>query len=198
MPSRSPLALFAALAVGAVACGSHAAEGGQTGGETPIRCSPSVQVDPLEPGADSPLGTSADDIVASLGGKHSATLTWSDATTTGLVADVTYDGRAGYSPSCKHNEVDVAVALSTDDGALAESLNAELFAASPDSGSFDVDVDASTLAGSFMSSHPPDVTYDQLTLSFHVELVPGAATGSIDGVGITAGQPEQDFQIASF
>lgn len=198
MPPRFAIPLFAALAGGAVACGSAAADGGQTGGENPIRCSPSVQVDPLDRATNSPLGISADDVLASLAGRHAATLTWSDATTTGLVIDVGYDGRAGYSPSCKHNEVDVAIALSTDDGALSEALNAELFADSPDSGSFDVDVDASTLAGTFLSSHPPAATYDQLTLSFHVDLVPGAATGSIDGVGISAGQPEQDFQIASF
>jgi hypothetical protein len=182
----------------AVACGSSAHAGGQTGGESPIRCSPSVQVDPLERGANSPLGYSADDILASLGGTHTATLTWSDGTTTGLVADVTYDGRAGFSPSCKQNEVDVAVALSTDDGAFAESLNAELFAPAPDSGAFDVDVDAATLAGTFLTTRRPTGTYDQLTLSFHVELVPGAASGSIAGVATGAAQPEQDFQIASF
>src|SRR5262245_21596713 len=140
-----------ALGTGAAGCsGGSASDGGQTGGESPIQCSPSVQVDPLDRGASSPLGYSADDILASLRGKRTGTLTWSDGTSpTGLSADIGYDGRAGYSPTCKHNEIDVTVALSTDDGAFAESLNAALFAADPDSGAFDLDVDASTLAGTF-------------------------------------------------
>lgn len=198
MHPRPSFALGAACAAVAVACGNGASAGGQTGGEMPVRCSPGVQVDPLNRATASPLGISGDDILAALGGTHTAALNWSDGTTSTLHANVAYDGRAGYSPTCKENEIDVTAMLKTVDGALDERFNVELFAATPDSGAFDLDVDMVALTGTFRTAHPTESAYDRLILSFHVDLAPAATSGRIDGAGTTAGQPERDFEIATF
>jgi hypothetical protein len=129
-------ALLPALALGC------AAEGGQTGEETPGSCSETRTA--LEPDEDSPLGFGAEEVLVTASADRAAlewlatepaygpesgtaelTLSLEALGTAAFVTSRTPDGRRAF-PCEDRVEVDVAVTLATSGGALAESFEATL------------------------------------------------------------------------
>ena len=176
----------AALLAAASGCASDAGPsaptsqthiGGQTGGEAGIACSNDIEVTGLAFDADSPLGFSAADVASSLPGAISVPLAWSDGTTSTLELELAY-GTAGYASRCRANALNVTLSLTSGDGALAETVDARLFATSVDRGSISAAVDAATLAGTLLATHPAlAVTGDKLV--FHVSFDAASASGDV-------------------
>jgi len=178
------------LALLAAGCGGEASqsadpsepeiEGGQTGGETPPRCSDPTPVRPLGLTDPSPRGYSAQDILDGVDAtaNHTATLTWLDTNlATTLDASLSYRNFSGYADRCKQNEIDVLLVLTSSDGALDESVAAKTFAASPNSATIDLDLPVAALHGSFSSSGA--LRQQALTLRLRLTLSAGKLSGTI-------------------
>jgi hypothetical protein len=138
-------------------CGDAGADclGGQTGEEMPIPCEESSEVVPAD---DDAAGFSAEDLLAAFGASRAA-LTWSDGATDGLSLSLTLAGEVTFiesTPSSDEVDEELCVdrllfggrlALESDDGALSEALDLELWASELSALEGDAALVASSLEG---------------------------------------------------
>jgi hypothetical protein len=174
---------------------SPSIEGGQTGGETPPLCTDTTPVRPLGLTDPSPRGYSAQDVLNGVDAttSHTAMLIWRDTNmATTLDASLSYRNFSGYAESCKQNEIDVLLLLTSADGALNESIAAKAFAASPNSLTIDLDLPVATLRGAFSSRGA--LRQQALTLTLRLALSAGKLTGTI----ATTSSNAQVTSLASF
>lgn len=158
-----------------------------------------------------PLGFSAQDLIAQVGGLTSQPLSWLAAgEDTTLTTGATWDGGevrfvdgersgttqrqpdTGATPCGDALEVDVSLAFSTDDGVFAESWPLTLQAYEADSASYFQDLGAVTLAGTFdkWAYADPTADYESLTAEVGGILTPGGGIGWIVLTGKGWADPE--------
>ncbi|MDP2314122.1 MAG: hypothetical protein Q8P41_14565 [Pseudomonadota bacterium] len=140
-----------------------------------VQCAETVSV--LGIADETPLGTSAEAVLAEIGGPVTTPLTWSRlATTTNLTLEARWDGgevrfvdqepvEAGTEEGCgQWLEVDVTLDVATDDGSFAESWPLTLQVVQAGSASWQQDLDAVSLVGTFdpVDHGDPTADYDSL------------------------------------
>ncbi|HVY26166.1 MAG TPA: hypothetical protein VHB79_06420 [Polyangiaceae bacterium] len=161
--------------------------GGQTGGENGLNCTPGTALEPMPMDSASELGFSAAQMLTRVAGEQTLDLTWSDGGTTALSLTIAGLGRAGYARACSANELDVSVKLVTQDGALAEAVQAKLFARSLERASSSLELPLASLRGTLSArlTLPPG----QDTLAVHLDFADGAASGGIDAIDLSGTEP---------
>lgn len=200
--------IFVVLSLGAVACDLGAADpndGGQFGEEAGARCE-AVGATPLGADEVSALGFAPQALLDLAVGTHADTLAWAQlGTTTGVTLTVSHDGGAmelvdyevvseggsgGMEPAIEpalfcadQVEIEVAVSLTTDDGAFAESWTVRLAAAEAARASFSRELDA--VSGTFdpWDHAPAGNTYDTMRAWVDVAFDAAGASGVISGQG---------------
>lgn len=220
------LLLGASLALG---CGSDDGpddgapppSGGQTGEET-FGCQP-VSRDGLAWSERSPLGFSADELLAALGGEVEARLAWSEGGSTPLT--LTIERQSGGSVEFQEREfvsdgsgaelaaaecgdvvaIPITLSFSTADGAFAESWPVTLLAESTARVTAYARVDVEELAGSFSVTQVDPSRFAQVIAIVDVAFADGGWSGSVSGQAISqsSGGPDGTtsatlFAIASF
>lgn len=166
-------------------------------GDTADALSCTEDVTQLSVEQESPLGFSARTINTVTSGDHYATLTWTNAETTGLRVRVTYaDGdiryidravsgggaealdTAGAEELCPDTlEIDVTLSFETDDGAFDEKWDTHLVATQADSATLDYTFDPLDLNGAY------DVSGDLTSADY--DTLDGFAQGTFDITGST-------------
>lgn len=198
--TRTNLPALAALAGLAVAAGPGCSlvNGDET--YTP-RCAETVSSLTLDQATD--LGFTAQELISSVTGGSSDTLTWSDGTTTGVHLGVGYaDGALRYVHSeveeppedagaildiaviCEDRiEVVADVTLKTDDGAFDEMWTVTLRALASDEASFNQDLLPGDLTGTYDYRALDPAEYDSTSAALSVSLRTGISTGNIFEMG---------------
>lgn len=187
-----PIRLLLALPVAATAA---ACDGGQVGEENVV-CA-AVDTTALELDQPSPLGVSAGELVASLGGRFSGELAWADGETSAATVELAYEGGAieyqerawmGDGPrpelggGCEDALViELRVSLDSDDGRLAESWVAPLVSTSGAAGAVFPEVDGGFSGSLEIEPFAPDGDWDELRALVDVALAPSTATVTISG-----------------
>lgn len=145
---------------------------------------------------ESPIGFSAQQILALTSGYHDATLSWDGGGTAALALNISYlegdvrfvdrevnTGRTELTDTAVDSgelcpdtvEVDVSVSAVSDDGALAESWDTALVAADKSSASFRAEFDPLAMSGSYdITPALEGLDYDEVT---------AYADGAISGLG---------------
>jgi hypothetical protein len=214
--SRTPRAILASLlALGTIACGDKADEdddtadndpsdvegsmddtGGTDGWGNPCDDTPAT----LAMGDASPLGFSADEMLAVAAGPNTADAIWTETsgTTTAtlslaaagapvfhdleFVSDTGDHGGADWdedSACPDYLEVPVTMTFSTGDGAFSESISASLTAASLASLSAGADLDHAALGGSYTVTEIDPSEWDEFSLSVANRWSDGAVSGAV-------------------
>lgn len=195
---RPPVLLLVAALSG---CGSDADDrepGGQTGEESG-GCAPERSNEPLGAGEVSPLGFSADELLATLGAERRQTLTWNDGTSTpvrlailpsGL--DVIFERVVDYEciPALQGYtggalKVPVVFTLATEDGALNETWPLTLRSSTESTAFAGHPVDPEALQGSLRIERADDET-----ISLSVDLSPTTWTGALAAHALRTGTIE--------
>jgi hypothetical protein len=182
------------LAVLALSCGggSDGADpvtpldlvGGQTGGEAGLNCVAGVPVSPLELTEASALGYAASDVLAEFTALPNETIDWADGDASQISFAITFDGRCGYAASCRANEVDVTLGVSTADGALAEQLHGELFAPRQKAASLRIEIEVAAIHGALAEVHALPSGAKRIVVT--ARLSSEGARGQIEAVGADA------------
>ncbi|HHO49430.1 MAG TPA: hypothetical protein ENK18_00830 [Deltaproteobacteria bacterium] len=199
-------------------------EGGTSGTPTGPWCD--EQITELTRDEASALGFSADDVLVLAEGVHSASLSWDrDGTTTPMTLSVTdaqgyraIASEAVYPDEGKEYpdigilcddrlEVDVEIALSTDDGAFAEVWSSALWALTADTSSATQELDPDALSGTYdLSVDVGSVEYDERSLWVEARFdaqgstgwIRGQISGQDDCTGDTCSAWAQQIDIASW
>lgn len=189
--------------------------GGQTGEET-AGCLP-VRSETLAQGATSPLGFSADALLAALGSERRVPLTWDDGTTTSLQLELSYAGgdvifsereyrdapsSAGLTSTAPRPELasvcndvlTIAATLGfvTADGAFDEAWPILLSAEAANTASAYYQLDVSALAGTFRVTQVDAAAFDQLSVFATISFTQGAWTGSLSGQATSLAGPGRE------
>lgn len=170
-------------------------DGGQFGEESGAACKPQTET-PLAWDEVSAIGVTPQEALDLVDGDHAATLTWADATTTGLSVGVSgaanprfidyewEDDGSGIEPAMTCGDTvafDVSLTVATDDGALAESWSHTLEAATASDVTAWIDLDA--LSGSFDALDWADADYDEVWADLVVSFGAAGISGEIRGYG---------------
>jgi hypothetical protein len=217
MHARS-LLLAAAILFAGQGC-DHA--GGQTGEES-YGCRP-VSSAPLATTASSPLGFSAADALATMGGSHTGNLHWAKGGDTALTVSIMPKGGdaafvhwawgggsggaeieiAAVDAGACRDAVDIPVTLGfkTADGAFDEQWDATLSASSTSRGQIVLPVDVTKLTGSFHVTEVDPSQFTKIDVTLQLSVDAGVPSGSLVGIGTrvqgdtASGTP---FSIATF
>lgn len=190
--------------------------------EALVGCLP-VTTTALGPDDPSPLGFSANDVLAWADGTDAFDLTYADGSTTPATLSVSYSGGAieyrdnewmsapGGSDAapalgCEDDlQIEVTVSFRTDDGTFDESWTTRLTATVATRATLYNDLAAATGTFDPADYAPPGSTYDSIRAHFDAALESAGTTGTIDGQGEgTSGSgPEgvayaESFPIASW
>lgn len=193
-PPRFPL-LALLVAVGCVEGRARPGDGGQFGEESGAACKPQTET-PLAWDEVSAAGLTAQELADLVAAEFTAPLTWADATSTALSVAATApanprfvdyeweDDGSGIEPAMTCVDVvaiDVALAVTTDDGALAESVAVTLESAVATDVTAWIDLDAPS--GSFRAADWADGDYDDVWADLELSFGGAGISGAIHGYG---------------
>jgi hypothetical protein len=191
--------LFPWLAFGIIGsmtgCGEPQS-GGQIGGETTgcvvVAASELDRTDP------SPLGFSAADVLALVGGAQSVSLAWEKGGTADLTTSLEYSGGAvryldrewkddgsgaeiGSDDCGDAVEIASTLGFTTSDGAFAESWPVHALGLAPDMASIATPIDVNALRGSYEITEIDPSSFDEVMVYLDLELTTAAARGEMTG-----------------
>lgn len=222
------LAFLAVTGAGLSGCidgAGGAPQGGQIGGVHGSEGGCDDEAEDIGAGVASPLGFSAEDVIAALSGERSAPLAWAKGgSTTATVAlgepvsarfvrskPGEWSGPGGAEPAlavdCSdHLQIDVPLAFSTEDGAFDETFTVTLRAAQVDAASFYHKVDLDALEGSYEVTEVDPAEFREVIVYLSGTLSSSAVTGRINGVaeshpsgsGPDATVSARPFDVAEF
>ena len=194
---RTTLILMA-LATGCSTTDDTAGAGGQFGEEKGPHCE-IASTTPVSADDASALGFSVDQLHALLPSDEAGTLTWEDGTAGYTltataseaggrhVEQVFVEGTNGteiFMDCPPYLEFDATIALSTDDGRLAETLQATLQATAADALSWWTELDSVTGSLAVVDFAPsPADDYDALRLFLELHLDASGSAGTLSGQG---------------
>jgi hypothetical protein len=196
--------------------------GGQTG-EEGVGCQP-VQRDPIAWSERSPLGFSADDILAAIGSTRETRLEWEDGTSTALTVgierassgQVEFQERewvastngSGIEPAVGVPECNDVVAIpvtltfTTNDGAFADEWDLTLLAETTSGVTAFLRFDPSELEGSYTVSEVDPAAFDDIQAFIELDLSEDGWTGTVSGeasqTNANGTASARMFEIASF
>jgi hypothetical protein len=230
MSSRASYLCLLVLPVLGIGCGSASGpgrpdgsdvQGGQTGEES-VSCR-SVARQELTPGETSPLGFSAEQLLADAAGEHQLALRWADGTTSALMLGVRLVGDAvefaereyREDPSGRESaggelgvpeiaiqcndvlELPVALRFVTADAAFDESWSATLRAESLASARLFLELDLDALGGSYRVTQVDPTAFDNVRAFLSLEWREGIWTGSISGEAEMTAGPGNDGSVSA-
>lgn len=163
----------------------------------------------------SPMGFSADEVLAAIAGSRSETLQWSDGSHTSVTVEATYGGGltrfvdSEPTPSdggmenaaaalCEDRvEIEAQVSVSTDDGLLNEIFDVMLGADESTSADFTVsDLAPADLVGAYEIREIDTAQYDTVAVSVHVGIGEEDTWGQVSEFGEYAEVDDGDGGVA--
>jgi hypothetical protein len=236
MSSRAPCLRLLLLSVLGIGCGSAPSpgddpigadvQGGQTGEES-VACR-AVAREELTPGESSPLGFSAEQLLADTGGEHQLPLRWADGTASALVLGLQLAGAAVEFVQREYREdasgresalgvpeiaiecndvleVPLVLRFVSADAALDERWSVALRAESLASAGVFLELDLDALGGSYRVTEIDPSAFDDVRVFLSLDWRDGMWTGSLSGQAATtagtgneASVSAQFFGIATF
>ncbi|XXY23091.1 hypothetical protein WME88_26100 [Sorangium sp. So ce216] len=181
-------------------------QGGQIGGVHGAEGGCDEEAEDIGADVVSPLGFSANDVIAALSGERSAPLTWAKGGSTtaavslGELVSARFvrsqpakgGGPEGSGPGiaepalavdcADHLQIDAPLAFATEDGAFDESFSMTLRATQVDAGSFYHTIDLEALQGSYEVTEVDPAEFKEVTVHLSGTLSSSAVDGTISGM----------------
>ncbi|XXY49087.1 hypothetical protein WME91_54680 [Sorangium sp. So ce269] len=180
-------------------------QGGQIGGVHGSEGGCDEEAEDIGADVVSPLGFSANEVIAALSGERSAPLTWAKGGSTtaavslGELVSARFvrsqpgqgGGPEGSGPGvaepalaldcADHLQIDVPLAFATEDGAFDESFSVKLRATQVDAGSFYHKIDLEALQGSYEVTEVDPAEFREVLVYLSGTLTSSAVDGTISG-----------------
>ncbi|WP_437931483.1 hypothetical protein WMF37_20235 [Sorangium sp. So ce291] len=181
-------------------------QGGQIGGVHGSEGGCDEEAEDIGADVVSPLGFSANEVIAALSGERSAPLTWAKGGSTtaavslGELVSARFvrsqvaegGGPEGSGPGvaepalavncADHLQIDVPLAFATEDGAFDESFSITLRAPQVDAGSYHHKIDLEALQGSYEVTEVDPAEFKEVIVYLRGTLSSSAVDGTISGV----------------